>query len=333
VRDHNEDFYAILEPEEVFVLADGMGGHNSGEVASRMAVQHVVRFLTETCRRDDFEFAPEVPASDDPYERLVHAAILHANERIYIESMKDRKLEGMGTTLLVAVGAGERLVFAHVGDSRIYRFRGGELTPITEDHSWFNHMIRSGRMTPEQARTAKGKNVIMRAVGLKGSVVPDLRSEPRVAGDLYLFCSDGLSDLVEDWIIADTLRAESGDLYAACRALVRLALEYGGRDNVTVLLVRVEALEGALADATDEPGGIFDVDTDKIAISAVASAPGQTAQVPRPAALDDQDRAMIDHARARRAVAREGTFKMADDQTGDMRRQIEEERRRRGGQG
>jgi PPM family protein phosphatase len=275
-RKANEDFYSIVEDAELFILADGMGGHSSGEVASRLATRHLVDFVVDLSNREDFEFSSDVPPIDDPHERLVHAAILYANERVYIESMKDRAYEGMGTTLCVALGTGDRLVFAHVGDSRIYRLRDGKLTQVTEDHSWINHLIRTGQMTPERAATAKGKNVIMRAVGLKGSVIPDVQSVEKRAGDLYLFCSDGLSDLVEDWILENMLRSEGHDLYACSRALIKIANDYGGKDNITVLLVRVlEVGAEAPGQGREKPGtasdeGIFDVDTDKIALSDLA---------------------------------------------------------------
>jgi protein phosphatase len=302
-RTSNEDFYAIDEPNELFVLADGMGGHNSGEVASRLAVQNLVTFLTDVSRRPGFEFSREVPPFDDVERRRVHAAILYANERVYIESMKDRRYDGMGTTLLVAQGAGDNLVLAHVGDSRIYRLRGGQLTQVTEDHSWLNHMVQTGQMTREAAASAKGKNVIMRAVGLKGSVLPDVQLVERRDGDVYLFCSDGLTDLVEDWIIRDVLEAEANDLYAAARALVKLANDYGGRDNCTVILLKVG--EPATApDATVRAAEPFDVDTDKIAIPARARRTASpNVDAPRRAlAHDDVDAELLKQARARNAT-------------------------------
>jgi protein phosphatase len=238
-RSNNEDFYAVLNRHELFLLADGMGGHASGEVASRLAVRHVIQYLLEICHRPGFVPAPDVPAMADPAERLVCGAILHANERVYVESLKDRRLDGMGTTLLIAMGAGDRVILAHVGDSRIYRLRDGVLERMTEDHSLLNHLLRTGQLTQEASRDFKGKNVIMKAVGLKDHVAPDIRSVERREGDLYLFCSDGLTDLVEDWIIQNVLASEGGDAYAATRALVRIANEYGGKDNTTVVLVRV----------------------------------------------------------------------------------------------
>lgn len=282
-RTSNEDFYAIDEPNELFVLADGMGGHNSGEVASRLAVQHVVAYLTDLSRRPGFTLPRDVPPFDDPHRRLVHAAIAHANERVYIESMKDRRFDGMGTTLLVALGAGDHLVLAHVGDSRIYRLCDGRLTQVTEDHSWLNHMVQTGQMTREAAQGAKGKNVIMRAVGLKGSVAPEIQLVERHAGDLYLFCSDGLTDLVEDWIIRDVLEAEGADLYAAARALVKLANDYGGRDNCTVILLAV-GQPGEPSSAEPREVEPFDVDTDKIAIPGGALPPREGTPPPTPAA-------------------------------------------------
>lgn len=327
-RTSNEDFYAVDEPNELYVLADGMGGHNSGEVASRLAVQHLVAFLTEVSRRPDFEFAREVPPLDDRSQRLVHAAILHANERVYIESMKDRRFDGMGTTLLVALGAGDRIVLAHVGDSRIYRLRDGQLTQVTEDHSWLNHLVQTGQMTREAAQSAKGKNVIMRAVGLKGSVLPDLQSVERRANDLYLFCSDGLTDLVEDWIIRDVLEADGNDLYTAARALVKLANDYGGRDNCTVLLLRVGSA-GSQARGRSEAVEPFDVATDKIAVPGGATPAPQASPAPRAAAprrtsapnadaprralaYDDVDAELLSQARARRGSSVKPTFRAGD---------------------
>jgi protein phosphatase len=321
-RTSNEDFYAVDEPNELFVLADGMGGHNSGEVASRLAVQHLTSFLTDLARRPGFQFSREVPPCDDRDQRRVHAAIQYANERVYIESMKDRRFDGMGTTLLVAWGAGERIVLAHVGDSRIYRLRGGQLTQVTKDHSWLNHMVQTGQMTREAASSAKGKNVIMRAVGLKGSVLPDVQSVERVAGDLYLFCSDGLTDLVEDWILRDVLDGEGDDLYTAARALVKLANDYGGRDNCTVILLKVG---GGAPPGKAEPAdpSSFDADTDKIAIvqpkspehgaepaPAARRAPRVNApnvDAPRrPLAHDDVDARLLSEARARRGKESKG---------------------------
>lgn len=343
-RQANEDFYSIVEDAELFILADGMGGHSSGEVASRLAVRHLVEFLVDLSRREDFEYASDVPPIDDPHERLVHAGILYANERVYIESMKDRAYEGMGTTLLVGFGAGDRIVFAHVGDSRIYRLRDGKLTQITEDHSWINHLIRTGQMTKERAVTAKGKNVIMRAVGLKGSVVPDIQSVERRAGDLYLFCSDGLSDLVEDWILENMLRTEGHDLYACARSLIKIANDYGGKDNITVILLRVlEVGQEDKSQGLDSSGkplaGIFDVDTDKIALGAVADAAGSArgpavAPAPRGAAevqsspgrtgtarlTEAQERELRErHEKGQGRPGRTGTARLSEDDERELR--------------
>ncbi len=338
-RKANEDFYSIVEEAELFILADGMGGHSSGEVASRLAVRHLVDFVVNISRREDFEYSSEVPPIDDPHEQLIHAAILYANERVYIESMKDRAYEGMGTTLVVGFGAGDRIVFAHVGDSRIYRLRDGKLSQVTEDHSWINHLIRTGQMSPEKAATAKGKNVIMRAVGLKGSVVPDLQSVERRAGDLYLFCSDGLSDLVEDWILENMLRTEGHDLYACSRSLIKIANDYGGKDNITVLLMRV--VEVGAEDSSQGLGpdgapseGIFDVDTDKIALAAVAEGSKPEAHRPRrstkPLAEDEETdlRAKLATEKAKRS--RPGTIRLDEEEERKMREEIAAARKKPG---
>jgi hypothetical protein len=184
-------------------------------------------------------------------------------------------------------------------------------------------MVQTGQMTREAAQSAKGKNVIMRAMGLKGSVLPDLQSVERRANDLYLFCSDGLTDLVEDWIIRDVLEAEGDDLYTAARALVKLANDYGGRDNCTVLLLRVGSA-GSPERARPEPVEPFDVDTDKIAVAGKpapapkaapaarrASAPNTDA--PRRAlAHDEVDAELLSQARARRGSSANPAFRTSD---------------------
>ena len=239
-RDHNEDYYGIDDRFELFVVADGMGGHASGEVASRLAVENLMEFFTNTCRADGFRWPyPPDPKATTFEEIALSNAIQYANDRVFIESMKDRRYDDMGTTLVAVAGAGESMVVAHVGDSRVYRYRNGQITQITEDHSLLNHYIRTRGMTEEEIKAFKSKNVIVRAVGLKDYVEPDVQLSGKASDDIWLLCSDGLSDLVDDWIIQEVIAGNEDDLEAMGHALVRLANQNGGKDNITVMLLRV----------------------------------------------------------------------------------------------
>ena len=236
-RQKNEDYFAIHEDDELFVLADGMGGHASGQVASRLATEHIVDFMTNTCRKPGFEWRYPVPEGASFEEAAISNAIQFCNERVYIESMKDSRLEGMGTTICAMVGSGHKFVVAHVGDSRIYRYRDGQLEQVTRDHSLLNHYLDTGTITLEEAKDFKNKNVIIRAVGLKDYVDPEVQTLEKRDGDIYLACSDGLSDLVEDWIIKNAIENDEDDLDGIAEKLIRLANQSGGKDNITVIIV------------------------------------------------------------------------------------------------
>lgn len=237
-RDANEDAYAVHDSYGLLILADGMGGHNSGEVASGLAVKHISDFICENRLKDGYQWP--YPMRDDRSfdENSIDVAIKFANERIFIESMKNSAYEGMGTTVLAMLSSGPNMVLGHVGDSRIYRYRNQELTQVTEDHSLLNHMIRTKQIHPSQAKDFKNKNIIVRAVGLKDIVDVDVITIPKANDDVLLMCSDGLTDLVEDWIIAEVL-AGNESLEEIGHTLVRLANQSGGKDNITVLLARV----------------------------------------------------------------------------------------------
>jgi protein phosphatase len=251
MRDNNEDAFDAIPEKEFYVVCDGMGGHASGQVASRIAVENIRRYVTDLYRHPGPEYSFPNPPSATAPERLVSNAIQWANERVFIESMKERQYEGMGTTLVAMMGVGRHLVLGHVGDSRIYRYRQGVLEQVTRDHSLLNHYIDLGKIrTDDEAKNFKETNVIVRAVGLKDYVEPTVRMVERMAGDLYLLCSDGLSDQVSDAVVADLL-SKSPSLDASCRKLVDLANLAGGKDNCTVMLVRV--LPGAFDDEEDLP--------------------------------------------------------------------------------
>lgn len=260
-RDHNEDYYGIDDAFELFVVADGMGGHASGEVASRLAVENLMEFFTTSCRVDGFRWPYPPESKATTFEEIALSnAIQYANDRVFIESMKDRRYDDMGTTLVAVAGAGESLVIAHVGDSRAYRYRNGQIAQITEDHSLLNHYIRTRGMTEEEIKAFKSKNVIVRAVGLKDYVEPDVQRTDKSRGDIWLLCSDGLSDLVDDWIIQEVIAGNEDDLEAMGHALVRIANQNGGKDNITVMLLRVVGDAPSDARATRPMRADFEVE-------------------------------------------------------------------------
>lgn len=238
-RTNNEDNFAVVHSAGLYVLADGMGGHASGQVASTMCVQQVAHFVCEMSRQPGFKLSFPTKPEWSFEAKLLANAIMYANERVFIQSCKDRSMEGMGTTVTAIFNAPHGLVLAHVGDSRIYRVRKGEITQMTRDHSLMNHLIDKGELRPEDAPNFANKNVILRAIGLKDEVEVDIKEVPREKGDVYMMCSDGLSDLVSDAMIGRTI-SEARSLEEACSSLIGLALNAGGKDNVTVVCVSVE---------------------------------------------------------------------------------------------
>lgn len=238
-REHNEDSFCILPEYDLFIVADGMGGHRAGDVASKMATHTIASFFQATSKEDatwPFHFDPHLSVEEN---RLI-TGIKVANKRIYEASTRNREVHGMGTTVVGALFAKERerMYVAHVGDSRAYRIRKGEITQLTRDHSLLNdYLLVMPDMTQEQ-RDELPTNVITRALGMQDSVVVDLIPEQPQAGDVYLLCSDGLSGMITDDRIRELVIA-ADELEGAARALVETANENGGEDNVTVVLLRV----------------------------------------------------------------------------------------------
>ena len=254
-RDHNEDAYGIAEELGLYVVCDGMGGHASGEVASRMTVDHMLDFARRTAAGDQPSLPHPVAQGCSQMEALLSNAVQHANDRVYIEGMKDSRLEGMGTTVVSVLANEDQLVLGHVGDSRVYRYRidAGELEQVTRDHSLLNHKIDMGELsTPDEIAGFKQGNIIVRAIGLKDYVAPETQIVPRRPREVFLLCSDGLSDMVDDWSIQLVLEANSDDLEEAARALVQMANDRGGKDNITVMLVRVDDV--VAAEESTDPG-------------------------------------------------------------------------------
>ncbi len=228
-RRRNEDSY-VSEPP-LFAIADGMGGAQAGEVASRLAAAAL----------------REANGDELTEERLVEL-IQEANRRVFQRSSEDAATSGMGTTMTVALVGEESIVFAHVGDSRAYRVRDGELEQLTEDHSLVGELLRSGRLSAEEAEVHPQRSVITRAVGTEPDVDVDTFTIPALPGDLFLLCSDGLTDMISDREIFSVIDG-SDDLDASARALVDAANAGGGEDNITVVLFQI-APAGQAAEET-----------------------------------------------------------------------------------
>lgn len=239
-RKNNEDAFHANEDYGLFVVCDGMGGHASGEIASRVAVDTMVDFVTQTVHQEGFRFPFSPPDVATHETRVLDSAVRLANRSVFAQSQSDPRHKGMGTTVVAVLAGPTHIGVVHVGDSRVYLMREGELEQITEDHSLLNHYRRTRPMTDEEIRNFKGKNVIVRAVGLRDAVQPEVQAVSVQPGDLLLLCTDGLSDLVDDDTIADVIRDAHDALEPAVDKLIQLALDAGGKDNVTVMLLRVD---------------------------------------------------------------------------------------------
>lgn len=233
-RDNNEDSAAFDESVRLGVLADGMGGYNAGEIASGMATAFIKselsRWLVEAGRS----------ASVREIRRAMEICVDNANLSIYNAANSNPHYAGMGTTLVVCVFQDNRLLLGHIGDSRCYRLRSDELVQITKDHSLLQEQIDAGLLTPAQAALSSNKNLVTRALGVEDGVMLELNEHHVEAGDLYLMCSDGLSDMVDDAAIARIIQRDE-TLEHRSELLIAAANENGGRDNITVMLVQVAA--------------------------------------------------------------------------------------------
>ncbi|MEN9544996.1 MAG: hypothetical protein RLZZ598_1829, partial [Pseudomonadota bacterium] len=233
-RNNNEDAVAIDETALLAVLADGMGGYNAGEVASGMATAFIKaelgRWLTEATAQ----------ATDADVRRAMDICVENANRAIFNAANTNAQYAGMGTTLLLAVLRESRVLVGHVGDSRVYRWRGQELTQITRDHSLLQEHIDAGLLSPEQAAMSQHRNLVTRAVGVEDTVLLETHLHDLHGGDILLLCSDGLSDMLSETQIAELLHDHDA-LPEAAQALVDAANEAGGRDNISVILVRAHA--------------------------------------------------------------------------------------------
>jgi protein phosphatase len=239
VRKHNEDYFEIDGSRELYVVADGMGGHSHGEVASKMAVQAIQDFVRRA--EDEDETWPFI--YDSRFRRhsnVLKAAVQLAHDQVLSAIRRDGTLHGMGTTVVGCLIREGVAALAHVGDSRAYRLRGGELELLTEDHTWVNEQVVAGFLSEEQARDHPLKNVVTRALGGESEVMVDVREVEMEAGDTILLCSDGLTTMLDDQEIEQCLARSGATLQEVCRTLVDEANARGGHDNVTVVLLAVE---------------------------------------------------------------------------------------------
>jgi protein phosphatase len=239
VRPLNEDALGADPEAGLFVLADGLGGYNAGEVASAMAVSSLLTRLSA-----EFASATAEGRSFDP-DQTLDAALLKVNADIYAAALNSAAFEGMATTVVVAWLLGDRLWVAHTGDSRLYRLRDGELAQITRDHSFSQELLDAGMVSEDEARLLPAKNLVTRALGAGAEIEPEVHDYDLRAGDVMLLCSDGLTEMVQDGEIERVLHGTLPDITEAARRLVVMANEAGGRDNISVVLVRVHPPEAA----------------------------------------------------------------------------------------
>lgn len=233
-REHNEDSFLVNDSLGLFLVADGMGGHAGGEVASRLAVEVIERELLRLRELGPGTFASLSPES--VRDALV-GAVETASREVFERSTIEPRLHGMGTTLTGLLLQGRTAWVAHVGDSRIYLLRDGRIRLLTEDHSLVQEQMRAGILTPEEARHSHLRNIITRSVGFEASVPVDVIEEEVQEGDLFVLCSDGLSNLVEDEEILEFAEAHPAEQLP--EVLIALANDRGGDDNITAIVVHV----------------------------------------------------------------------------------------------
>lgn len=241
-RKNNEDYLMVAKELDLYLLADGMGGHLGGEVASRMTVETIKDFFeqNQSISEEELDKLQEFPDGLSLPARKLTYSIINANGLVINESGKDSELHGMGTTVVAVHGALGNLYLAHVGDSRIYLSRNGAFRQMTEDHSVYNEEIKRGLLTEAQIKEMPFGKRLVRAIGHMDKALVDIKEVSPEKGDILLLCSDGLTDMVEDDEISETLSKHGADLKTTGDTLVQQALDNGGSDNVTIILLRVD---------------------------------------------------------------------------------------------
>jgi PPM family protein phosphatase len=239
-RKGNEDSYSVNPEHNLFTVADGMGGHAAGEVASKVAVDAVNEFVCMTAGDDEITWPFGLDDSMSYDGNRLKTAVRYANNKVLDATRESAEYEGMATTVVSVLVDGTNANLAHVGDSRIYLYRRGTLQQLTSDHSWVNEQIKSGILSADQARTHPLRNVVTRALGGRADLDVEMQVHETQDGDMLLLCSDGLTTMVPDAEIARVVSEHDPDVTAAAEALVREANARGGEDNITVLLLRFQ---------------------------------------------------------------------------------------------
>ena len=230
VREMNQDYYYIsnsLDEVQLYILADGMGGYNGGEIASKIAVETAKNYIENNFK--------EIEKDRDSIIQLLGSSMEYANMVVYEKSKEDKELEGMGTTLEVCLIYNNKVYIGHIGDSRIYRIRKEFIRKLTQDHSYVQKLVKEGKITKEQAEVHPQKNMLTRALGCNAFVEPDVMVKGFLKDDILVMCSDGLTNMVKTEII---YQEASKNIEQAPKELVRIANENGGKDNVTVVIIK-----------------------------------------------------------------------------------------------
>lgn len=256
VRDHNEDAIGSNRDIGLVVLADGMGGYNAGEVASGIAVKTVMDMVTSGCSREERTgLEPETGLMRQSI--ILRDAIIRANKIIHQTAQSQPQCEGMGTTLVACLFYDNRVSVAHVGDSRLYRLRENRFEQLTLDHSLLQELVDRGFYSQEEAQRSTNRNYVTRALGVEPTVDVEIQEVDAAKGDVYLLCSDGLPDMVEDEDIHLTISTFSANLDMVGEQLIKLTNDNGGRDNVSVMLVQILEDYSSQAGIMDKLRNIF----------------------------------------------------------------------------
>jgi serine/threonine protein phosphatase PrpC len=250
IRSKNEDAIAVSATHGIAILADGMGGYSAGEVAAHIATDVLQESLENGLKRLEGQLQDLLTIRARQIQNLMVESIELANSAVIEAARAEPQYQGMGTTLVAAIFHNDKVTVAHVGDSRAYRLRQGELKQITRDHSLLQEQIDAGLISPEWARFSQNKNLVTRAIGVDPDMKVEIHDHPIEPGEIYLLCSDGLSDMLTDEEMCEILTGV-GSLQRACDELVHQANQNGGHDNISVILVRVQS-------HTPRPSGLIE---------------------------------------------------------------------------
>ena len=240
VRKLNEDSFLVSDDLKLYLVADGMGGHAAGDVASSKSIELIKTFIERTAKDNDITWPFEMNPELAPEANKLIAAVQIANKEIYRMSSTNPELKGMGTTIAGLFIAESKGYIVHVGDSRVYLMRNERLKQITEDHSWVNEQLKENVITEDEAKQHRWKNVITRALGSEIEVNVDLQEENIVSGDIFLICSDGLSGMVERETMENIIKKHIDNLPEAAEEMIDYANKAGGVDNITVILIKAQ---------------------------------------------------------------------------------------------